>query len=166
MFRMTKMTDYGIVLLTHFAAHDDQVAHTARELALETRLPLPTVGKLLKQLSRGGLLASQRGTKGGYILARPPREITISAIIATLEGPVAITECNTGESHNRCEHESFCSVRPNWQIINDTIRGALEGLTLAEMTRPLVRRPHQPSAFTSSSASTLPVRAPEGRSAP
>ena len=69
MFRMTKLTDYGIVLLTHFAAHDDQVAHTARELALETRLPLPTVGKLLKQLSRGGLLASQRGTKGGYSLA-------------------------------------------------------------------------------------------------
>ena len=98
MFRMTKLTDYGIVLLTHFAAHDDRVAHTARELALETRLPLPTVGKLLKQLSRGGLLASQRGTKGGYILSRPPREITISAIIATLEGPVAITECNTARA--------------------------------------------------------------------
>jgi FeS assembly SUF system regulator len=163
MFRMTKLTDYGIVLLTHFAAHDDRVAHTARELAQETRLPLPTVGKLLKQLSRGGLLASQRGTKGGYILARPPREISVSAIIATLEGPVAITECNTGESHSRCEHESFCSVRPNWQSINETIRGALEGLSLADMTRPLVRRPSQPSAFESSS--TLPVRAPEGRSA-
>ena len=70
MFRMTKLTDYGIVLLTQFAAHDDRVAHTARELALETRLPLPTVGKLLKQLSHGGLLASQRGTKGGYVLAQ------------------------------------------------------------------------------------------------
>jgi FeS assembly SUF system regulator len=165
MFRMTKLTDYGIVLLTHFAAHDDQVAHTARELSQETRLPLPTVGKLLKQLSHGGLLTSQRGTKGGYVLARPPREISVSAIIATLEGPVAITECNTGESHSRCEHESFCSTRPNWQIINETILGALEGLTLADMTRPLVRRPSQPSAFESSSASTLPVRAPEGRSA-
>src|SRR5450759_59497 len=144
MFRMTKLTDYGIVLLTHFAAHDDQVAHTARELALETRLPLPTVGKLLKQLSRGGLLASQRGTKGGYILARPPREITVSAIIATLEGPVAITECN---GMTRCEHESFCSTRPNWQIINETIRGSL------------ARQISLPTAFA------LPARAPEGRSA-
>jgi len=134
MFRMTKLTDYGFVLLTHFAAHDDRVAHTARELALETRLPLPTVGKLLKQLSHGGLLTSQRGTKGGYILARPPREIAVSAIIATLQGPVAITECN---GMTRCEHESFCSTRPNWQIINETIRGALEGLTLADMARPL-----------------------------
>ena len=156
MFRMTKLTDYGIVLLTHFAAHDDRVAHTARELAQETRLPLPTVGKLLKQLSRGGLLASQRGTKGGYILARPPREISVSAIIATLEGPVAITECN---SMTRCEHESFCSTRPNWQIINETIRGSLEGLTLADMTRPLARRVSLPTAFA------LPARAPEGWSA-
>ena len=134
MFRMTKLTDYGIVLLTHFAAHDDRVAHTARELAEETRLPLPTVGKLLKQLSRGGLLASQRGTKGGYTLTRPPRDISVASIIATLEGPVAITECN---SPVRCEHEGFCSVRPNWQVINETVRGALEGLTLADMTRPL-----------------------------
>jgi FeS assembly SUF system regulator len=134
MFRMAKLTDYGIVLLTHFAAHDDRVAHTARELSLETHLPLPTVGKLLKQLSRGGLLASQRGTKGGYILAKAPREISISSIIAALEGPVAITECNGSV---RCEHESFCTVRSNWQVINDTIRGALEGLTLADMVRPL-----------------------------
>lgn len=134
MFRMTKLTDYGIVLLTHFAAHDDRVAHTARELALETRLPLPTVGKLLKQLSHGGLLTSQRGTKGGYILTRAPRDISVASIIAMLEGPVAITECN---GMTRCEHESFCSTRPNWQIINETIRGALEGLTLADMAHPL-----------------------------
>ena len=134
MFRMAKLTDYGIVLLTHFAAHDDRVAHTARELAQETRLPLPTVGKLLKQLSHGGLLTSLRGTKGGYILTRAPRDISVASIIATLEGPVAITECN---GMTRCEHESFCSTRPNWKVINETIRGALEGLTLADMARPL-----------------------------
>ena len=56
----------------------------------------------------------------------------------------------------RCEHESFCSTRPNWQIINETIRGALEGLTLADMTRPLARRISLPTAFA------LPARAPEG----
>jgi FeS assembly SUF system regulator len=158
MFRMTKLTDYGIVLLTHFAAHDDRVAHTARELSLETRLPLPTVGKLLKQLSRGGLLASQRGTKGGYILARAPRDISIASVIATLEGPVAITECN---GSTRCEHESFCSVRPNWQVINDTIRGALEGLTLADMTRPL---PAARLFGLSHEKSGLPAAAPRAAS--
>lgn len=137
MFRMTKMTDYGIVLLTQFAAHEDRPAFTARELAHDTRLPLPTVGKLLKQLSHGGLLVSQRGTRGGYSLARPPREISVASIIATLEGPVAITECNGAV---RCEHESFCSTKPNWHVINETVRASLEELSLADMTRPLTPR--------------------------
>jgi FeS assembly SUF system regulator len=137
MFRMTKMTDYGILLLTHFASQPDRPAFTARELAQETHLPLPSVGKLLKQLSHGGLLASQRGTRGGYSLARPPRAITVASIIATLEGPVSITECGGAV---RCEHESFCSTKPNWQIISDTIRASLEGLTLADMARPLPSR--------------------------
>ena len=148
MFRMTKMTDYGILLLTHFASQPDRPAFTARELAQETHLPLPSVGKLLKQLSHGGLLASQRGTRGGYSLARPPREITVASIIATLEGPVSITECGGAI---RCEHESFCSTKPNWQIINDAIRASLEGLTLADMTRPLAPR------FAAASATALPA---------
>jgi FeS assembly SUF system regulator len=134
MFRMTKLTDYGIVILTHFASHDDREAHTAREVAQETRLPLPTVGKLLKQLSHEGLLVSHRGTKGGYTLARLPKEITVASIIAALEGPVSITECHTP---GICEHEHFCSVKPNWQVINRTIRNALDGLTLADMARPM-----------------------------
>jgi FeS assembly SUF system regulator len=145
---MTKMTDYGILLLTHVASQPDRPAFTARELAQETHLPLPSVGKLLKQLSHGGLLASQRGTHGGYSLARPPREITVASIIATLEGPVSITECGGAI---RCEHESFCSTKPNWQIINDAIRASLEGLTLADMTRPLAPR------FAAASSAVLPA---------
>jgi FeS assembly SUF system regulator len=155
MFRMTKMTDYGILLLTQFAAHEDRPVFTARELAQESRLPLPTVGKLLKQLSHGGLLASQRGTRGGYSLARAPREISVASIIATLEGPVAITECNGAI---RCEHESFCSTKPNWQIINETVRASLEDLTLADMTRPLApRRSLGLPAVASSSAFRSPA---------
>jgi len=137
MFRMTKLTDYGIVLLTHFASHQDRVAHTARELAAETHLPLPTVGKLLKKLSHEGLLVSHRGTKGGYSLALPPRQINMATVIAVLEGPVSVTECH---EPGVCEHESFCSVRTNWQVVNRTVRAALEGLTLADMTRPLGTR--------------------------
>ena len=71
MFRMAKLTDYGIVLLTQFASRQDAAPLTARELAASAKLPLPTVGKLLKQLQHGGLLTSHRGTKGGYALARP-----------------------------------------------------------------------------------------------
>lgn len=134
MLRMAKLTDYGIVLLTQFAARQDATPMTARELSAQARLPLPTVGKLLKQLSHGGLLSSQRGTKGGYFLARPAQEITVAQIIEVLEGPMALTEC---QAPGVCDQERFCSVKPNWLVINRTVRDALSNVTLADMARPM-----------------------------
>ena len=136
MFRMAKLTDYGIVLLTQFALREDPTPMTAREVATLAKLPLPTVGKLLKQLSHSGLLSSHRGTKGGYSLARPAREISVAQIIEALEGPMALTEC---QAPGVCEQEHFCSVKPNWLVINRTVRDALSYVTLADMTRPISR---------------------------
>jgi FeS assembly SUF system regulator len=149
MFRMAKLTDYGIVLLTQFAGHPDGGPLTARELAAAAKLPLPTVGKLLKQLSHSGLLTSQRGTKGGYTLARPASTITVTDIVETFEGPLALTEC---QAPGVCEQEGFCSVKPNWLVINRTVRDALSRVTLAEMARPA--RPH----WNLATLSPLPVR--------
>jgi FeS assembly SUF system regulator len=134
MIRITKQTDYGIVLLTHFAAQPERYV-SAPELAAETQLPLPMVSKILKVLVREGLLLSHRGVKGGYGLARAPREISMAQIIAALEGPIAITECI--EVSSDCSHEPLCPVRSNWHRINAAVRGALEGITLDEMAAPL-----------------------------
>jgi FeS assembly SUF system regulator len=134
MIRITKQTDYGIVLLTHLAAQP--LRHlNAPELAGETQLPLPMVSKILKVLVREGLLLSNRGVKGGYSLARRPDEISMAEIIAALEGPIAITECI--EVSSDCSHEQLCPVRSNWQRINAAVREALDGITLAEMAMPL-----------------------------
>ena len=134
MIRLTKLTDYGIVLLTHFASSPPASVHTAREIAQTARLPLPTVGRLLKVLTSEGLLVSQRGVNGGYSLARPAEEISISQIIRALEGPVSMTECSDGPGI--CKHELLCPLKTNWQKINDVILRALEGISLAEMARP------------------------------
>lgn len=135
MIRITKLTDYGIVLLAHIARTPDWRTRSVRDIAAEAHLPLPTVSKLLKALTRSGLLVSQRGAKGGYALARRPEEITVAQIIAALDGPIAITDCS-GDPNGRCEIERLCSVRNNWQRINVAIKDALEGLTLAEMATP------------------------------
>ncbi|MBK7977550.1 MAG: SUF system Fe-S cluster assembly regulator [Deltaproteobacteria bacterium] len=136
MFRMTKQTDYGIVLLTRFASAPMGQVHTARDLSEETLLPLPMVSKILKVLGRYGLLVSHRGVKGGYSLARRPEQITMIDIVGALEGPVAITECSL-ERPGACTQEPLCPVRTHWQRINQVVRDALAGLTLAEMTQPL-----------------------------
>src|SRR5260370_12166590 len=93
--RLSKLTDYGLVLMTHMAQNHDRLLHTARDLAAESRLPLPTVSKLLKELLQGGLLVSHRGIKGGYSLARKPREISVAEIIAVLAAPISLTQGST-----------------------------------------------------------------------
>ncbi|MEZ5332176.1 MAG: SUF system Fe-S cluster assembly regulator [Thermoanaerobaculia bacterium] len=137
MIRMTKQADYGIVLLTRLAAAPGRL-FSACELADETQLPQPTVSKILKILAREGLLASQRGVKGGYVLEREPAEISVADVISALEGPIAITEC-VDDNPGLCSQEAFCPVRGNWHRINDAIRRALSAITLAEMTQPLPR---------------------------
>jgi FeS assembly SUF system regulator len=139
MIRITKQTDYGIVLLTHLAATPERQVN-APELAGETRLPVPMVSKILKLLVREGILVSHRGVKGGYGLAKPPEEVSMTEVISALEGPIAITECIDDE-HSGCSHQPFCGVRGRWQRINTALRTALDGITLAEMAE--VQRPKQ-----------------------
>lgn len=135
MIRMTKQADYGIVLMTRLAAEPEQL-FSAAELAEECQLPQPTVSKILKGLTRTGLLDSQRGVNGGYALSCEPEAISVAEIITALEGPIAITEC-IDDTPGECSQEPFCPTRGNWHRINEAIRGALEAITLAEMVHPL-----------------------------
>jgi FeS assembly SUF system regulator len=156
MIRMNKLTDYGVVLLTTFAREPGQGV-SARELSARTGIPQPTVVKLLKTLLKAGLLVSQRGTKGGYALAKRPDEVSVAAVIEALEGPLAITECSMPGT---CEHERRCVARPNWAAVNDVIQQALSSLTLAEMTQPAPLRAAGHAAllpsFDSQTRSTAP----------
>ena len=131
MFRLSKTTDYGIVLLAGLARDPSAEPRNARELAQITDLPVPMVSKILKALAREGLLVSQRGSKGGYRLAREPEELTVSEMIRVLEGPVALTECAIGPE--LCEHETMCAVREPWQLISRVVEKALAGVTLADL---------------------------------
>ena len=136
MLRVTKLSDYGIVLMTHFAGDTGSANQSARDLACEVHLPFPMVSKILKILVRENLLVSVRGTKGGYSLARRPEAITVAQIISALEGPIALTEC-TDKVNGDCDLEHSCAVRNNWQRINAAISEALEKITLADMRQPL-----------------------------
>jgi FeS assembly SUF system regulator len=136
MIRLGKLTDYGLLLMCQIARAPSTYSHTARELAGECRLPLPTVSKLLRILLQNGLLTSHRGIKGGYVLAREPGLIPLTEIIAALEGPFAFTECGSEDS-GLCDLESCCSVKDNQRIISHAIRAALERVTLSDLTRPM-----------------------------
>jgi FeS assembly SUF system regulator len=136
MVRLSKLTDYGLVVMTCIARGGGLALRTARELAVESKLPLSTVSKLLKELLQSGLLVSHRGIKGGYLLAREPQDISVIEIIAALEGPMALTECSTDVT-GLCNLEPCCPIKNNQRIINQAVRGVLERITLSDLIEPL-----------------------------
>lgn len=145
MLRITRETDYGIVLMTTLAQGDGQ-SFSAAALARQCHLPIPMASKILKALAQAGLLVSQRGAHGGYVLARSAVAITVADVIEALEGPIAITECST-DLPDACVYKEHCGVNSHWNHINEVIRGALAGISLQEMSRwPPPRQP-QPIAF-------------------
>jgi len=130
MLRLTKLADYGILLMTHLAQASGRRL-TAADLAERTHVPLPTVSKILQMLLHQGLLESLRGANGGYRLARAADAITVRDIIRALEGPIALTECNL-ESCS-CEQEPYCTIRGNWRRLNEAVLTALGTVSLADM---------------------------------
>jgi len=131
MFRISRITDYGIVLMAHLAERDGGTSCNAREVAEATQLPLPVVSKILKSLAREELLVSHRGAKGGYSLARSPEEIRVTEMISALEGPFGLTECAIHPG--ACAQESSCHVREPWQRINRAVHSALDHITLSDL---------------------------------
>jgi FeS assembly SUF system regulator len=130
MLRLSKLTDYGMVVMTALA-RSPQALRNATDLADEAHIGAPTVSKLLKRLGRAGLVESERGAHGGYRLAREPSKIDMAEVIAAIEGPIGLTECSV---HNgRCGIQSSCTLRGNWQVINRAVHGALADISLAQM---------------------------------
>ena len=155
MLRISKLTDYGTVVMTELARNPRGVV-SATDLASRLDITPATVSKLLKLLSKGKLVHSYRGSEGGYQLAQLPEDISVAAIIDVIEGPIALTEC--AEPVHCCSKEGECGVSGNWQLINRAVREALESVSLAEMVRPMtslpLKRHKQIEAFASRPAAS------------
>lgn len=133
MLRISKLADYGTVIMAEMARAPSQVV-SASELSAQTGLANPTVGKVLKQLALGKLVESQRGKHGGYLLARPASAISIAAVIDAIDGTFGLIECVNRPG--ACLHEPACRIRRHWRRVDRAVRRALEGISLAQMIDP------------------------------
>lgn len=130
MLRLSRLTDYAVVVLVKLARSGGVTTSTS--LAAETGIPEPTVAKVLKALAGGGLVASQRGARGGYRLGLSLDAISITRVIAAIDGPIALAACVDG-GVGGCQAETLCPIRGRWDIVNTAIRTTLDGITLAHM---------------------------------
>ncbi len=130
MLRLSKLTDYAVVVLVRLSGAEG--VQTSPGIAAATGIPEPTVAKVLKTLAASELVSSQRGARGGYRLNRPLTAIPIADVIAAIDGPIALTACVEG-STSECESLGLCPMRGRWDPVNDAIHTALSRITLADM---------------------------------
>lgn len=137
--RLSSLADYAVVLMSAASRHCGAALLAegklnASTLSQETGVPLPTTQKLVSRLSAAGLIESTRGIGGGIRLARPPASISLADIVEAVEGPLAIT-CCTIEGNHDCALEENCTVKPHWGVVNQTIRKALDEVSLASLAK-------------------------------
>ena len=130
--RLSSLADYAVVMMSAAARAGCGARLSASALAVQTGVPLPTAQKLVQQLARGGLLASTRGSSGGFKLTRPAAAISLADIIEAIEGPIAMTTC-VDESRDHCALDHHCQTKPHWGAINGAVRGALAGVSLTQL---------------------------------
>lgn len=132
--KVSAQEEYGLRCLVQLAALDDGECLTLGQLAEREGISTANAGKLLWILNKAGLVSSNRGTKGGYRLARPASEIRLSEVIKVLDEDILESHCKsyTGVL-DACVHTGDCGIRPVILGLHEIVQNALAGITLAQL---------------------------------
>jgi Rrf2 family transcriptional regulator, cysteine metabolism repressor len=104
------------------------------EIAAGQNIPENYLRRLLIELKRGGLVTSQKGPNGGYILARHPSRITMSEVVQIIEGDYAPVEClEEGAPNALCQRGDGCPMRDVWCEVRDSVNAILSRTTLQSL---------------------------------
>ena len=134
MLQLTKRTEYGLIALTHLALRAGSVS-SVREICDSYPLPRRLVAEVLKDLCHANLVASHRGSTGGYTLARAPESISVGDVVAALEGHPSLTSCASLGLYvaQRCEVEGVCPIRSPIETLRIELWRLLTRTTLRDL---------------------------------
>ncbi|MDO8282097.1 MAG: Rrf2 family transcriptional regulator [Thermodesulfovibrionia bacterium] len=122
--QITRETDYAVRCLIHLSGTPDEVV-VIDEIAGIRDVPRSFLAKILQKLSKAGIVTSYRGVKGGFQLARKPKDITLLDVVEAIEGPVAMNKCVVDREF--CDLSRTCSVHPVWVGIRAGVENLLKG---------------------------------------
>ena len=138
MIRLSKLADYGIVIMTTWRG-SRSASTTRRRSPAQSHVPLPMASKILKVLARAGLLAVAPGRQGRLWAGAAGGRRSASPRSSRRWTGRSRSPRASRTAPGECEIEPLCPARANWQRINDAIRDALDGITLAEMAQAIPR---------------------------
>src|ERR1700726_4450887 len=118
--------------MKHLAEHSAEGSRSAKDVADAYGIPPEALAKILQRLAKSGLLQSQHGINGGYVLARPAHTISAFEVIRAIDGPLFITSCVT--VRGQCDQSDRCNVREPLRRVSHGIEELLRGISILEMT--------------------------------
>ena len=136
---LSTTSEYALRALTHLARLPRGGAMLGRELAEEAEIPANYLSKILVALRNAGLVATARGSGGGYWLLRPPDAIHLVDVVELFDGPAAHTTCVLGH-HKTCDDNNPCSAHEAWRKVRQAYAEFLEATTLAQISAHRVHR--------------------------
>jgi len=141
--QMSTRARYGVRLMVALAINYGNGISLLKDIARREGISEKYLGQIVIPLKSAQLVASQRGSHGGYSLARPPEDITVRDVVEAIEGRVALAPCageaasDPGciESPSACERATTCVVSRVWKKLQEDIVGSLASFTLAGLAR-------------------------------
>jgi Rrf2 family protein len=131
--QLTRAADYAVRVMVHLAAPRAEPRLSLPALAKATGAPESFLSKVMQELARGGLIASQRGHRGGFAIAPRGRQASIRQVMEAVDGPVQLNLClGSGRS---CGRESWCPAHPVWRRAQQAMLTVLEGARIADLAR-------------------------------
>ena len=150
----TTKAEYGVRLLIQLGRRQGQPPVSLKAIAEQESLPLAYLERIAALLKKAGLLTATRGAHGGYMLARPPEEITMDAVVLALEGAIAPMDCFFDDRDGRvsCAHHDdgdreHCATKLLWTRVQLGVIKSLQRTTLAELVEFAERPPAVPATY-------------------
>jgi Rrf2 family protein len=131
MLRLSTKGRYGTRVMLELALDHGNGYTLLKDIAKRQNISVGYLEQIIPSLKSAGLINSSRGAHGGYILARPPEEITLYEIVTALEGPISLVECVN--SPEVCDRVDFCVTRDLWDEVSGTIDNTLRSKSLLDL---------------------------------
>lgn len=137
---------YGLRILLDVALHETHARpRTIKEIADAQGISEKFISRIVVPLRERGMIKSERGKLGGFRLAQAPSDITLLAVIETLQGPISLVDCVADKAG--CVRSGTCVARSVWTDVNTAVRAALRGMTLETVLERVCGGTSVPSAL-------------------
>lgn len=141
--KFSAKTEYGLRAILDLAYHHGNGPIQVKQISARERIPVRFLEQVMATLKCAGLVDSVRGPRGGYMLSRPPEQISLSEVIVAVEGPINVMECIT-ESSTECDAVPICVIRDVWSDVQKAVLDTLKATNLRDLCEQRAKRGFAP----------------------